>query len=213
MEEKVKETTKTSNIDIKASSKSSLDAIKNIFTKPVEAIKDFVTDNNFISGIIMIIVAALSTGIYKLATLKSAYDQLSNGWYKAPKPEYLKEFFTTSGTNLLEYALVAVIGYIIISKLMKGTATIKQMVAAVGISLSLVIISYLANSILIFIDKEVISYIMSYLRTFAYIYSYIILYQAVKEVGGIDQNKVFLSVASMSVLATVTIDIVNKIFE
>lgn len=214
MENEVKEVTvKTSNIDIKASGKSGLNAIKNIFFKPVDAIKDFVADNNFIAGIIMIVVAALSTGIYKLATLKSAYDKLDNSWFKAPKPEYLKEFFTTFGTNLLEYALVALIGYLIISKLMKGSATLKQVVSAVGISLSLVIIAYLVNSILVFIDKEVIIYIISYLRTFATIYSYMILYQAVKEVGGIDKNKVFLSIASMSVCATVVMDILNKIFE
>ena len=207
------EKTKTNNIDIKESGKACLNAIKNVFVKPLDAIKEFVTDNNFISGIIMIVVAALSTGIYKLATLKSAYDQLDNGWFKAPKPEYLKEFFTTFGTNLLEYALVALIGYLIISKLMKGSATLKQVVSAVGISLSLVIITYLVNSILVFIDKEVIVYIMSYLRTFATIYSYMILYQAVKKIGGIDKNKVFLSVASMSVCATVVMDILNKLFE
>ena len=212
MKEEKNKTTSVNNIDIKECAKKSLNAVKGILTKPVEAVKDFVTDSNYISGIILIVVAALSTGIYKLATLKRIYDASSSSWFKPEQPEYLKEFFTTCGTNLLEYALVAILGYIIISKFLKGKATLKEMVSAVGISLSLVIISYIVNSILIFIESDAINYIMSYLATFATIYSYLIIYQSVKEVGSIDKNTVFLSVASMTVCATVVMDICNKLF-
>ena len=189
-EVKEKTAVKTSNIDLKESSVDCLKALKGVIIKPVDAVKEFVQDNKLVAGIIMIVVTAIATGIYKLATLKSTYDQTKSAfsyWHSSPEPEYLKEFFTTCGTNLLEYALIVVIGYIIVSKLLKGKATWKQMVAAVGISLSLVLIANLVNSILVFIDKEAIIYIMSYIRTFATIYSFLILYQAVKEVGEIDK--------------------------
>lgn len=200
---------KTSSIDFKECGKSGLDAIKNIFCKPFDAIKEFVTDSNFITGIIMVIVAALSTGLYKIASLKRAYDGLS----KYYKPEYLKEFFTTAGENLLEYALLAVFGYLLITIIFKGKATIKQMVSAVGLSLSFVIVAYLASSILVFIDAEIISYIISYLHMFAGIYSYLIIFIAIKEVGEIDKNKLFLATACMFVLATMGMDIYHKLFK
>lgn len=199
---------KTSSIDFKECGKSGLNAIKNIFCKPFDAIKEFVTDSNFITGIIMIVVAALSMGIYELATLKRMYD--GNSYYK---PEYLKEFFTTFGESLLQYALLAVFGYLLITVIFKGKATIKQMISAVGLSLSFVIVAYLASSILIFIDADVINYIISYIHIFADIYTYLILFVAIKEVGQIDKNKLFLATACMFVLAKMGMDIYLKIFK
>ena len=201
--------TQKGDFDIQASMKAILNAIKGVFTKPIDAIKEFVTDNNFIAGIIMIICAALTTGIYKLAILKRSYDGIS----KYYKPEYLKEFFTTFGEHLLQYALLAIFGYLIISLIFKGKTTIKQMAAAVGISLSLVIISYLASSILVFIDAEVVTHIISYIHLFASIYTYLIMFIAVKEVGEIDKNKLFLSVACMFIAASIGMDIYSKLFK
>lgn len=228
VEEKVVETT-SSQIDIKESLMDCVNVFKKIFTKPVEAIKEFVCDNKFIAGIIMIVVAAISTGLYKIATLKNMYSAsnadafntsdfsdllnsaLSGGSISA-EPEYFKEFLTTFATNLVEYALIVLIGYLIISKLLKGTATWKQMITAVAISLSVVLTANLINSVLVFIDGSFIGNIRSYLASFASVLSIIILYKSVKETSGVDTNKVFMSVASMSVFATVVIDIAKKIF-
>ena len=200
------------NIDLKESSLECLNVFKTIFTKPIDTIKDFVVDNKFVSGIIMILVAAITAGLYKLATLKSVYDQVNVGYFKAPKPEYLKEFFTTCGCDLLKYALIIVIGYLIINKCLNGKTSIKQMINAVAISLTLVLVANLVNSILVFIDGEAITYIRSYLFSFSTIFSYLVLYESVKETSKVDSNKLFVSVTSMVVLATVAIDILDKLF-
>lgn len=229
VEEKVVETTST-QIDIKESLMDCVNVFKKIFTKPVEAIKEFVCDNKFIAGIIMIVLTAISTGLYKIATLKNMYSAssadafnssdfsdllnsaLSGGSFSA-EPEYFKEFLTTFATNLVEYALIVLIGYLIISKVLKGKATWKQMIAAVAISLTMVLTANLVNSVLVFIDGSFIGNIRAYIASFASILSVIILYKSVKEVAGVDNNKLFMAVASMSVFATVVIDIVKKIFD
>lgn len=200
------------NIDFKESGLECVNVFKTIFTKPLDTIKEFVVDNKFISGIMMILVAAITAGLYKLATLKSVYDQINTGYFKSPKPEYLKEFFTTCGNDLLRYALIVVIGYLIINKCLNGKTSLKQMINAVAISLSLVLIANLVNSILVFIDGDAIVYIRTYLTSFASIFSYLVLYKSVKETSKVDQNKLFLSVASMVVFATVVIDILDKLF-
>lgn len=225
--EKKEVATTTTNIDIKESLMDCVNALKNIFIKPFEAVKEFVTDNKLISGIIMILVAAISTGLYKIATIKNMYSASSSNSFNVndfvnilsgnssygTKPDYLKEFFTEAGTNLLIYALIALFGYLIVTKLLKGKSTWKQMVTAVAISLSVVLVGCLINSILVFIDAEVIGYIRGYITSFAYILSILILYIGVKETAEIDKNKLFLSVASMSVCATVVWDIIDKIFD
>jgi hypothetical protein len=223
------EVVETTTVDVKQSFMDCLNVFKNIFTKPFEAIKDFVMENKYISGIIMIVVAALSTGLYKIATLKNAYssndinsfsaNDLSSlfssalsGNLTSSEPEYLKEFLTTFVTNLAEYALIAVIGYLIISKLFKGTASIKQIITAVGISLSVILAANLINSILVFIDGEFVAYLRTYVFSFGTILSTLILYVSVKDIAGIDKNKLFITVASMSVLATAAMDLFQKLF-
>ena len=227
-EEKVVET--TTKVDIKESLMDCVDVFKKIFTKPMDAIKNFVCENKYVSGIIMILVAALSAGLYKIATLKNMYsasnadsftasdftDLLNSalsGGLSSAEPEYLKEFMTVFVTNLAEYALIVLIGYLIISKLLKGTASWKHIVTAVGISLSVVLAANVLNSVLVFIDGEFIGNIRSYVVSFTSILSTLILYKSIKEVAGVDKNKLFVSVASMSVFATVVVDVVQKLFD
>ena len=215
--------------DMKESFMDCLDVIKTVITKPIDTIKEFVSENKYITGIIMLVLTALSTGLYKIATLKNIYSAkspdafntndfadllntaLSGGTFKN-EPEYLKEFMTTFAYNLAEYALIAVIGYFVITKLFKGTITIKEMFSVVGIALAVTLCANLVNSILVFIDGEAIGYIRSYVLSFGSIFSYLLIYEGTKKVSDIDKEKVFLSVASMCIFATAVIDIFHKIF-
>lgn len=221
-----KEVATTSTVDVKECGMDCLNAVKGVFTKPFDAIKEFVSDNKLVSGIIMIVLAAISSGLYKIATLKNAYSATSDSGFNmnelvnlfsggnySAKPDYAKEFFTEAGTQLVIFALIALFGYLVVTKLLKGNATWKQMVTAVAISLSVVLLGNLVNSVLVFIDAEVISYIRTYITSFAYIFSILILYYGIKEVAEIDKNKLFLSVASASVLAQACWDIIDKIFD
>jgi len=204
-----------------------LNIFKKIFTKPFDAIKTFVVENKFIAGIIMVVLSALSAGIYKLASLKSVYgaksmdsisgDDLMNMFSSALsgesfKPAYFKEFITTFVVTLAMYALIILIGYLIVTKLFKGKATIKQMINALGISLALVLGAYLVNSLLVFVDGSFMTYVRSAISSFANITHILVLGAAVYHVSGIDKDKLFVSVASMSVLATFVSDLFSKIF-
>lgn len=220
----------SNGIDIKESFMDCVNVFKKIFTKPIDAIKDFVCDNKFIAGIIMIVVTAITNGLYKIATLKNMYSASSadsfnlddfssllnsalSGGSVSTQPEYFKEFFTSFATNLVEYSLIVLIGYLIISKILKGKATLKQLVTGVAIGLSLVLAANLINSVLVFIEGDFIGNIRSYISSFASIMSILIIYKSIDEVSGIDKNKLFISVASMSVFATVIMDILEKIFK
>lgn len=220
----------TNEFNLKESCMDCVNIFKNIFTKPFDAIKEFVCEHKYIAGIILIVLVAISSGLYKIAVLKNMYTSTSPDAFNANDllgilggalsgdlsfgaPNYMKEFFTTFATSLAEYALIVLIGYLIIAKLFKGKATWKNMITVVAIGLSVVLVGNVINSILVFIDGEFIGNIRSYIASFASIMSMLILYGAVKEVAEIDKNKLFITVASMSVFATVVIDIVKKIFD
>ena len=86
------------------------------------------------------------------------------------------------------------------------------MVTAVALSLSVVLVGNLLNSLLVFIDGDFIGNIRSYISSIAYIFSILVLYESVKEISGINKNRLFVVVASMSVFATVVIDVFQKLF-
>lgn len=216
----------TGTVDVKQSFMDCLEVLKGIFTKPFEVIKKFVVDNKFVTGIILVVMAAISSGIYKMAELKNPGAMTSSGkidindftsllgsGLSGNEPEYLKEFMTTFVTSLAEYALIAVIGYLVVSKLFKGSASIKEMISAVGVSLVLVIVANLLNSILSFVDAEVVQrYIIGYITSFASIIKTLVLAGGVYQAAKIDKNKLFVSVASIMIFSTVVIDICNKLF-
>ena len=224
-------TTTTETVDVKESFMDCLNIFKKIFTKPFEAIKEFVCDNKFVSGIIMIVATAISTGLYKIATLKNIFEAtsgskfnsgdlgdylnaaLSGGSFGPAKPDYVSEFFKTFAYSLVEYAAIALIGYLIVAKLFKGTATVKQMITTVGIALSVVLLANLANSIIVFFDGEVFGYIRSYISMFGTIFMYLILYEGIKEVGDVAKEKLYITVASICICATIVIDIAHKMFD
>lgn len=221
--------TVSGSVDIKGSLMECVNVFKKILTKPFDAIKEFVSENKFVAGIIMVVISALSTGIYKIATLNNVYSSsksldsftssdfadilnsaLSGGSVSA-KPEYLKEFMTSFAMNLVLSALVIIIGYLIVSKLFKGKTSIKEMINVVAVSLTVIVMANLVNSVLVFIDGEFIANLRVYISSFATIMSTLVLYGAVKESAEIDSNKLFVSVASMSVLATIAMDLIQKV--
>ncbi len=213
--------------DIKEGGKDCLDIIKGIFTKPFDVIKKFATEKKFLAGAMLMIIAALAKGLYKVTTLKNMFDSSSssnfssadiasvlNGNYGLKEPNYAEEFFKSFGYGLLEYVAIAIIGYFVVTKLLKATkVTCKQLVAATGVALSVTALAFLVNAGLVYIDEEIVSYIRGYITSFGYIFSILIFYTVISELAGIDKNKLFIAVSSAFIGATAVVDIVQKILD
>lgn len=196
-----------SSVDFKECGKDCLNLLKGIFTKPVETIKNFVADNKLISAIIMIVVAALSSGLFRIAYEKA---KLANSFYE---PKYLNDFFTVSLESLVRYALIAVIGYVLVTLIFKGKTTWKQMVAAVGAGVTAVICANVINSMLAFVDAEFFGYLASYISAFASFALFLVVYKAIEETAEIDKNKLFLGSILLFVLVEAGMDLYAKIIK
>ena len=196
--------------DIKEGGKDCLDIVKGIFTKPFDVIKKFAVEKKFLAGAIMILITALTKGLYTFTTLKNAYSSVSG----INEPDYAEEFFKSFGYGVLEYASIALVGYLLVTKVLKATkVSCKQLIAAVGVALSVTAVAYLINAGLVYIDEEIVDYIRGYISTFGYIFSILIFYTVVSELAGIDKNKLFLSVSGAFIGATAVVDIVQKVLE
>lgn len=206
-------TTSESTVDIKEGLSDSLEASKGIFTKPVDTIKKFVCDSKFITGVFLILFTALLNGLSKVVSLAHAYSKYDGSAYKPAKPDYVDEFFKVFSMDLVKYVAIALVAYLIISVFLKGKATWKETVAATGLSLVVMACAIVVNTGLVFIEEDIILYIVSYVSTFATIFSTVVFYEGIKEKAGIDTNKLFVTCASIFVAAEIIVDLVNKIFE
>ena len=197
------------SIDIKESFSNVLNAVKGIFTKPFETINELVTDSNFITGIILIVITALASGLSTVINLSHIYSKYDSGL----KPKYVEEFFKSFSVDLVKYAAIAFIAYLVISVILKGKATWKETLSATGLSLIITTISIIIHTILIFFEGDLVVYISGYVSTFAAAFFMVVLYEGLKAKASIDKNKLFISLAGILVGAEIVVDLFNKIIK
>ena len=193
-------------VDISVYFKDILEVLKTIFVKPVEAIKNFVVDNKFISGIILIFIAAIISGLYSIALYKSV-------GFEIYKPNYAKAFFDAFFNDLIISASLIGVLYLGLVALLKTNVTIKKIINIVAISLVTMICADVLKSILVFSDANVMTFIRSYIGTFAEVCRYIILVYCLRDVVGLDKNKLFIALPSIIVSSYCIVDILDKIFK
>lgn len=201
-------TTSNSNVDVKEGFTDCVEAVKGIFTKPIDTIKKFVSDSKFITGIILIVATALMSGLSRVLTLWHIY-----GDQDYIKPKYFDEFFESFVTDLGKYVAIAFIAYLIISVILKGKATWKETLSATGLSLIVTFFAIVINTILVFFEGDLVAYIAGYVSVFASAFSVMILYEGLKLKAELDNNKLFLTLGSTYVCAAIVVDLLAKIFK
>ena len=158
-------------------------------------------------------MTALAKGLSTVVTLWHTFDKVKSTYYTPPTPKYFDEFFKVFAIDLVRYAAIAFIAYLVITVILKGKATWKETLAATGLSLIVIIATTIVGTILVFFEGDLVLYISGYVATFGSAFCMFVLYEAMKAKAGIDKNKLFLSLASVLVAAEIVVDIVNKIFK
>lgn len=138
----VKETT-TSKFNIGDLLKEYLEVVKKTFSKPVDTLKEYASDDNFNLSLIAIAVLGLVTGLFTCLIMKNMLG-IYSGLIEIP---YLKLFIVSFISGVAGIALMALVAYVISDKFFKCETTIKKMMVLFGLSSTILSVALLVASL------------------------------------------------------------------
>lgn len=191
--EKQENTSTTSNFDIKSCFDSYVEILKNIFTKPVDTIKKFATEDNFILGLIAILLNSLVTGllIYFIAkesvgaiTAGMGYSSLFLGLATFEIP-FLKVVLYGTTFMVVNFFMTALLLFVLTNPILKDNLSFKKATSLVGVCSIITTVTTLGAILLTFISMQLAIYFI----LIAAILYFTHLYQGIVEMTNIDKNK------------------------
>lgn len=177
--------------DVKSYLTSLINIIKGIFTKPVDTLKSFINDNNFVLALIILAVASIATSALSLVLIKQILDLTMLGGgilglglstFEIP---YVKYFFITLFTSIATYFLLAGMLYLIGVVILKGETTFKKLMTLIASSSVIHIIGTILTTIIMLISFK-LALVMFMISSLFYIFY---LYQGMKFAFKVDENK------------------------
>ncbi len=191
--EKQENTSTTSNFDIQSCFDSYVEILKNIFTKPVDTIKKFATEDNFILGLIALFINSLVTGglVYFIAkesigaiTAGMGYSSLLFGIGAFEIP-FLKVVLYGTVFMVVHFLMTALMLFVIVNSILKDNLTFKKATSLVGVCSIFTTVTTLVAILLTFVSMQLSIY---FILIAVVIYS-MHLYQGIIELTNIDKNK------------------------
>lgn len=203
--EKQENTSTTSNFDIKACFDSYVEILKNIFTKPVDTIKKFATENNFILGLIALLINSLVTGVLVYFIAKESIGAITAGMgyssllfgIGAFEIPFLKVVLYGTLFMVVHFLMTALMLFVIVNPILKDSLTFKKATSLVGVCSIFTTVTTLVAILLTFVSMQLSIY---FILIAAVIY-FTHLYQGIVEMTSIDKNKlayVFTGIVAVS---------------
>lgn len=212
-----------------ASSKASFDAkdsmnvvmtlIKGLFTKPVEAIKEYINSDNTILSSILIVLSGIATGLFGIVLVKEVfgsimglfmggYSSLLTGSLNMEIP-YFKIFLLVAIAVIIVYFLQAAIAYVVANKFFKIDMNFKNMMhlfAAISVFTTL--------AVLVSILGVYVSMYIVYACLFASsIFTTVVLALTLRETFKAEASHVmYVIFSTMFIVTAITLFVVPKLF-
>lgn len=182
----------TGDFDIQAYFSSYLEILKNIFTKPVDVMKKFATEDNFILGFIAILVNSLISGVFIYCFVKEALGTFTSGMGMyglalgmGVEISFLRVVFSGTIFMIVSFLMTALMIYAFAGSLFKDDMSFKRSIALVGTCSVFTAVTTFGCIILTFISIEVATYVLL-IAGFLY---FIHLYHGLVEITTFDKNK------------------------
>lgn len=146
-----------------------LNIVKNFFKKPVDTIEKNANDNKMVHAIIMVVINALTFGLFAICLMKECVDIIyaymlsasGLGSYgslvdtSAIELPYFKTFVLVALVIIVTVALMALLNYLIVNKLFKTQTSYKRMLTVYGFTSIVSSIANLIASLGLLIDVRV----------------------------------------------------------
>lgn len=169
-----------------------LTAVKGMFTKPIDTIKEIIeTENITIAGILIAINAVIIAlfcclGSKELIGLFTSASGLSSLLSSSIEIPYARIFFTTLIIVLVTYAIVAGLFYLVSDKLFHGNSSYKKMITYLGITSTILTATVLGTIVLMYVSVQLMTLFLLCGITISNVY----MIQGFQYVTDIDKNKV-----------------------
>ncbi len=205
----------TSGVDINRYINSYIDIVKGIFTKPVDTMKKYIEGEQYILGIIAIVLNSLISGIFLYCLCSEAmgligsfmgYGSIFSG-YAGDLPVMkiilygllfmVVGFFSTAGMI-----------YVVANLILKDPIDIKKSISLVGVCSVFTTVTTIACLILTYISIKFMMIVLLVAGLFYLTY----LYQAISESTKVDRNKLaYIFVPTVSIATFIVVYILPKI--
>ena len=203
---------------------SYIDIVKNIFTKPVDTIKKYATADNFILGIIAIVINCVVTGLMSFLFVKEMFKTAgalgalglmsilggSTSLVGLGKVEisFMDVFLPGALYMAAWFATAALVIFVIANTILKDKIDIKRAFALVGVCSVFTTITTLAAIICIYINTTAMLVVLLVAAAFYMTH----LYQGIIEITEIEKNKLaYVFVPAISAAMFVMFYVMPKI--
>lgn len=183
---------KTEGFDIQDCFNSYLEILKNIFTKPVDTIKKFAIEENFILGLIAILINSFVSGIFVYCFVKEAFGSFTSGmgmyglaFGMGVEIPFLRVVIYGTIFMIASFLMTALMIYVLAGSLFKDDMNFKRAVALVGTCSVFTAVTTLGCVILAFVSIELVAYVVFV----AGILYFAHLYHGLVEITTFDRNK------------------------
>lgn len=217
--EKVAVAATTSNgFDFNKALNDYIEIVKGIFVKPADTIKKFATTNNFVLGLIAILLNCIVCGVFLYCLCSEAmglfssfiggYGSLFDYGSMTAEVPFMKTFLYGVLFMVVGFGVTALMIYLIAGKILKDRIDIKKAFSLVGVCSVFTTITTVVAIISIYISMK----FMFILLLIAGVFYLTHLYQGIIETTEVNKNKLaYVFVPTISVATFVVVYVLPKI--
>lgn len=194
---------------------SFMEIVKGIFTKPIDTIKKYATEEYFILGLIALIINSLVTGLLTYLFVKQSSELLvgmtgfssySLGSIEIP---FVKVFLTISLFMVVAFLVSAAMISVMNTYVFKANTSMKKCISLVGVCSVLTLVTSLVAIILLYLSLKVFL-VFLLLAGILYLCH---MYHGIQVISDLDENKQgYTFLVSVSVATFIVVYILPKIF-
>lgn len=194
---------------------SFMDIVKGIFTKPIDTIKKYATEEYFVLGVIALIINSLITGLMTYFTLEQSTDMLSGMFgfasygLQTVEIPFMRVFLTISIFMVVAFLVSALMIYVMSALLFKANTNIKKCISLVGVCSVLTLITSIVAIVCIYLSMKLFIIVLL-LAGVLYLCH---MYHGIQAITDIDENKQgYTFLVSVAVATFVVLYILPKLF-
>ena len=197
--------------------KGYLDIVKGLFLSPIDTIKKYATEDNFILGVIAMVINCLVSGLFFYFLMDRALLKifgLASGGYSSLLSSNVslpfgKIFLMGMLFMVIWFLVCAPIIFIFANPIMNDKLNIKEAYALTGVCSVFTTLTTLASILFLFITYKLSIIIILFGAAFYLTY----LYQGLREITSIDKNKLaYVFVPSVGITTFIMMEIVPRLF-